>query len=402
MARRSAAAHRPDRLVTRPEAARPRAARPQAVPPPAVPPQASRTRARGAARTGLALVALVAVLAACSPSAGQDEASARQADPAPSSAVTPAATAGTAAEPTPSPTPSPTPAPPPDVAEVLAALAPELGPSVPSPTYVPDPAHARDSYPDHYDEKCHQDIDGDTPYRCSYGDKEAGTDVLLVGDSHAAHWLSGLRVAAEDAGWHLEVSSKTACPVIDQLVWIRARDAQYDACLDWGEAVVDRILADPPDLVVTSLSGEYDVVVDGEMVPAGAEADEVLRASMERTWSRLEDAGVRVVVVQDTPWLAQELGDCVGAHPDDPAQCDTPTDEALAASGQENIATAAEATGTPVIDLTPWLCSDEVCPAVVDGTLVMRDEHHVTAEYSRALAPVLEAAVDAVLQQPVG
>lgn len=377
MARRSALAHRPDRD------ARPLAGRRLAL---------------------AAVVGLVGLVAACGPTGGHDEASARQADAAGRSAQTtgtptPDATPAATSAPSPAPSPSPTP---PDVAEVLAALAPELGPSVASPTYVPDPAHARDSYPDHYDEQCHQDIDGETPYRCSYGDKDAGTDVLLVGDSHAAHWLSGLRVAAQDAGWHLEVSSKTACPVLDQLVWIRARDAQYDTCLAWGEAVVDRILADPPDLVVTSLSGEYDVVVDGTMVPAGAEADEVLRASMERTWSRLEDAGVRLVVVQDTPWLAQELGDCVGAHPDDPAACDTPTDEALAKSGQENIATAAQGTGTPVIDLTPWLCSDEVCPAVVDGTLVMRDEHHVTAEYSRALAPVLEAGVEAVLQQPVG
>lgn len=383
MARRRASAHRPE-------------------------PQVSVRPRRGLASAvlvGLVPAVLVGLLAACSASGGSDEASAQQADgPGPAAEAGPTTTPTVAPAPSaePSPTPTPTPTPVPAVADVLAALAPELGPSVAAATYVPDPANARDSYPDHYDEECHQDIDGVTPYRCSYGDKDAATEILLAGDSHAAHWLSGLRVAAEDAGWHLEVSSKTACPLVDELVWSRARDAQYDACLTWGEAVVDRILADPPDLVVTSMSGEYDVVVDGEMIPAGAEADEVLRASMERTWSRLEDAGVRLVVVQDTPWLAQELGDCVEAQPDDPAACDTPTDEALAASGQENIATAAEATGTPVIDLTPWLCSDEVCPAVVDGTLVMRDEHHVTAEYSRELAPVLGTAVETVLRQPVG
>lgn len=337
----------------------------------------------------------VAALAACTSEPGD------LAEPTPSGVARAAEPAPTRADATPSPTPSPEPTAP-SVEDVLAALAPSLGPSVAVDTYVPDPAHARDSYPVHYDQKCHQDIDGDSPWRCTFGDEDSATQILLVGDSHAAHWSSGLAQAATDEGWQLQVSSKTACPVLDQLVWIRARDGAYESCLAWGEAVVERILADPPDLVVTSLSGEYDVVTDGVKVPAGDEADAALRAALERTWGRLRDAGVPLVVVQDTPWLAQELGDCLEDHLTDPAACDSPAEEALAASGQANIAAAAEATGTPVIDLTPWLCTDEICPAVVDGMLVMRDEHHVTAEYSRSLAPVLGAAIEAVLAADLG
>jgi hypothetical protein len=43
-----------------------------------------------------------------------------------------------------------------------------------------------------------------------------------------------------------------------------------------------------------------------------------------------------------------------------------------------------------LVDPAKWLCLPEVCPAVIDWTIVYRDDHHLTATMARRLAPLLE------------
>ncbi|WP_280389539.1 SGNH hydrolase domain-containing protein, partial [Nocardia wallacei] len=42
------------------------------------------------------------------------------------------------------------------------------------------------------------------------------------------------------------------------------------------------------------------------------------------------------------------------------------------------------------IDLSDAVCEPEICPVVVGNVLLYHDEHHLTATYSRSLAPELE------------
>ena len=46
-----------------------------------------------------------------------------------------------------------------------------------------------------------------------------------------------------------------------------------------------------------------------------------------------------------------------------------------------------------IIDPITWFCN-ESCPTVVGDTLIYRDSNHMTTTYSKALAPVLAAALD--------
>jgi hypothetical protein len=41
------------------------------------------------------------------------------------------------------------------------------------------------------------------------------------------------------------------------------------------------------------------------------------------------------------------------------------------------------------IDPTPWFCTTTTCPVIVRNVLVYRDVSHITATYSRLLAPLL-------------
>ena len=58
---------------------------------------------------------------------------------------------------------------------------------------------------------------------------------------------------------------------------------------------------------------------------------------------------------------------------------------------------ATKAGGGQYADLTELFCTVDRCPVIVGNTLVYGDDTHLTAEYSRLLAPVIGALADRAL-----
>ena len=54
---------------------------------------------------------------------------------------------------------------------------------------------------------------------------------------------------------------------------------------------------------------------------------------------------------------------------------------------------AADETGTEVVDPTKWLCWDGSCPAVIGDVLPYRDRGHLTTVYSASLSDELTKAL---------
>jgi SGNH domain (fused to AT3 domains) len=50
------------------------------------------------------------------------------------------------------------------------------------------------------------------------------------------------------------------------------------------------------------------------------------------------------------------------------------------------------------IDLSDYFCDRTTCPPVIGNVLVYRHRNHITATYVRTLAPMLQDAMDRVLQ----
>ena len=51
---------------------------------------------------------------------------------------------------------------------------------------------------------------------------------------------------------------------------------------------------------------------------------------------------------------------------------------------------AARLTGATLVDLSDVICPGKgTCPAVVDGMIVYRDDHHLTSTFAASLAPIL-------------
>ncbi|MGX9147646.1 acyltransferase family protein [Mesorhizobium sp. 128a] len=234
---------------------------------------------------------------------------------------------------------------------------------------LPPLARLRRDVPVVYATKCHQE-ESSEPKRCSLGDPAGKKTIVLVGDSHAAQWVPALDKIAKDRKIKLVTFTKSACPF--SRVAITADGKPNVLCAQWREKVLAEILKLKPDLIVTSQSN-YGSVPQDTMV-------EGLRS----LWSTLTEAGSQIVAIRNTPYMKFDPGDCLSSTP---TKCVTKLGDiersdvlVLAAEGQKNVR---------AIDMIDAICGPQLCPAVVGNIIVWRDNHHLTASYSLALAPYL-------------
>jgi hypothetical protein len=80
---------------------------------------------------------------------------------------------------------------------------------------------------------CMQDIGVAKLRVCDYGPDpaDAKLDIAVVGDSHAAHWMSAFQVIAKQQKWHVSTLLKGSCPLIDARR--TSSGAEADSCETW-------------------------------------------------------------------------------------------------------------------------------------------------------------------------
>jgi hypothetical protein len=153
--------------------------------------------------------------------------------------------------------------------------------------------------------------------------------------------------------------------------------------------------AERPDLVIVSASRGYKAMVDGAAVPI-AKVQDRWDAASGRTLERLATLARHVVVIGDTPRAHADPPVCLSANLDDATACALPFSSAVKPDSTAGEALVAVEAGAAFIDPTPWVCRTDPCPAVIGRLLVFRDQHHLTATYSRALAERLYARLPEV------
>lgn len=268
-------------------------------------------------------------------------------------------------------------APPPVVSAVPSNLSPTLR------------AVAED-VPDVYPAGCHNDPATATVQDCVFGTPDADFRVAVFGDSHSGQWLPALQRLDESTPMSIATYTKSSCPAVD--VTVLLRNTAYVSCDEWRGAVMTRLLAAPPDVVVISSYA-------GQQLEGVSDADARLAAWSEglaRTVGTLRAAGIGVLVIADTPRFAADPTECISRHLADVDACAGVRAEVLdtAQSAAEKAAT--EASGGVFLDLTPYICDDMTCPVVVFDLLTYRDVNHLTASFTRYLAPALSPALTAV------
>ena len=149
------------------------------------------------------------------------------------------------------------------------------------------------------------------------------------------------------------------------------------------------------EALVRITSGDYAMTVMSTMDHDPAHsvwADNIYRSTI-RT---IADAEVPVLVVRDTPASMNQAEDtptCLGLNTDDPTACDGDPAEWIR---QDPLADAAKRLASPYVhrvDLNKHICTDTTCPAVVGGIIAYADFNHLSATFSRTLAPYLGSAM---------
>lgn len=205
---------------------------------------------------------------------------------------------------------------------------------------------------------------------------DSGLSVLVVGDSHAQQWMGALEPAAERNGWNVTALLKAGCSFADG----ESPLPGVEFCEEWRTAVVDYAVSLRPDVIMLM----------GTKSQPDSRGERALRG-IESTVDQLGESGARIVALRDNPRFADDIFRCV-EESDDPGLC---ARERRAVLPRVNPAAHLSSAGVVVVDLTEYLCPDDVCRAVIGGVVVYLDDNHLTRSYARTLSPLLE---DEILQ----
>ncbi len=247
----------------------------------------------------------------------------------------------------------------------------------------PNPLHAREDRGQMYADGCLLLGPRTESGECVYGDPDGDETVVLFGDSHSMMYMPTLDAIGKERGWRIIGLSRANC-VIAQV-----KLSKY--CDEWRQNSLERIAEEKPDLVVvaTSTQAVYSLTLHGKKLSRMA-SEPYLVDGMEKTFRELKKDAKKVVLIRDQaqaprqPWLPHE---CVAENLNNLKTCAFPPKRRPQLGFDVD---AAEATGTPIIDPMPILCSDGRCPAVIGNALVYRDSYHVSATYAVTMAPWLE------------
>jgi hypothetical protein len=126
----------------------------------------------------------------------------------------------------------------------------------------------------------------------------------------------------------------------------------------------------------------------------------VWERGLRRTYSRLTQAGIRTLAMRGTPRTWFDVPQCLSrreARLPFARECVYDRKEALSdgALAAQNRA----ARGLPVtfIDMNDQICATRRCGVVKNGFVMFTDDNHLTASFSRSLAPALGAHLSPVL-----
>ncbi len=216
---------------------------------------------------------------------------------------------------------------------------------------------------------------------CTFGDPHGTVDVALLGNSHAGQWLPALEVLARQRGWRITtyLASRCASSDVDQRF---DTPAKVRRCRAWGRDAVRQIADRHYDLVV--VSNRISLPADGL---SGSRSVAAYRDGDVTMLRRLHASGAAVVAIRDTPAPLRSVPDCLAENPKDFTVCSGPRSRWRS---DDPVAEAAEQVpGVVAADLDDHICGPRTCDAAVGGVVVYFDETHLTATYSRTLAPYL-------------
>jgi len=232
---------------------------------------------------------------------------------------------------------------------------------------------------------------------CSVGPRE-GYELRLaaVGDSHNNALISAYESIAKAHDWRIDIAGHVGC------YWttasLRQKNVEQEGtCRSWQDALA----------VQLSKPGLYDAVIathatslNIQRPPTGVSRDRAIVDGLVEAWTQQVPPGTRVVGLVDNPQTQKTNTECVERYGgSEPERCATP--RSVGFKKFDGTAEAVERVpGAALVDMTDFYCEKRVCPSVIGGANVYRDQTHLTDTYARTLAPFLGDAIASALDAP--
>ncbi len=260
-------------------------------------------------------------------------------------------------------------------------------------------SHARDDIPTISEDGCHVRIEDVHVPACAFGNPSSSTTVVLFGDSHAAQWFPALERIAHEKAWRLITMTKSGCPAADILPFYRYLKRPYTECSEWRRAAMARILDLKPHLVILANASLY-LRDEPDGVFASSTGEE-WATGLRRTMQSLNGAGLRTVLLRETPLPGFDVPTCLARRAwrswMTAPGCDFPSASAVRPTiARIDNDTTQGLSHVRVLDLFDAICQQTRCDPTSGDVVIYRDNHHITAQFSSSLAPILGSRLDAL------
>lgn len=231
------------------------------------------------------------------------------------------------------------------------------------------------------------DVDG-TNFRTSCVHGNGKPRLMLYGDSYAMHLFEALKEG--DADIPVIMKTKASCaPIVGMVKIDSKRGANWrQVCMDHNDYAL-KYIEENAHLEVVVMSSPFAAansamqMRDGSTVPKGNNL-ELLIEQILATVERFRKAGKRVVIVSPTPAPGGNIGDCVKKsviYKFREDYCDFDKTKGIERRPGYKVISGIE-DHVPVIRLEELLCSENVCDVFRNGTIMYRDEGHLSKEGS--------------------
>jgi hypothetical protein len=225
---------------------------------------------------------------------------------------------------------------------------------------------------------------------CRRGFATAGKVFVVLGDSHARHWIPALETVAKRTRYAAYYLAKPGCTAASVLP--NPGHGPFVGCVEWRAWAIGAIRRLHPDVVLLTGAMPPGIVVGGRTLRDPHRMAARMRVGMVATIRALRGGADHIFVVSDPPGLAHDPRACLARDGADLGDCSSAPSRAAGLHFAADRA-AAHRTRARLIDTRPWFCWQRVCPAVVGSTITYRGGGHLTTAYSRSLGRPLQRAM---------
>jgi peptidoglycan/LPS O-acetylase OafA/YrhL len=235
-------------------------------------------------------------------------------------------------------------------------------------------------------DNCANDVHDARVRPCVFGAENSSEAIVLLGDSHAAHWFPALEPAAAKRRYSLITIIKLGCPIVDSPL---SSDGQaYVECAEWRKGALEKIRQIQPVLTIVSSTERYWF--------QGQEWED----GINKVVKSLAEASPKIVMIlRDTPSADFDIPSCLSRRLWRPFFIPSSCQFSVPASKiyQLQVSAAARFDNVITADLSLNICPKGVCPGIRDNIVMYRDADHLTASYARTLEDALGLQIDTAL-----